>query len=138
MRLLLAAALFLVACTTPKSRIAKNPEKFNAYPAEVQETIKKGQISIGFTKDQVEFALGKPDRVYKRTGSEGEQEIWAYTESGSPGTGVSVGGLFGYGGGVMGGVSVGTGDDYYHRSDEKTRVVFTGDRVSAIETRERS
>ena len=72
----------LSACGGVNSRIKKNQDKFQSYPPEAQQKIRNGQIDVGFSKDMVEMALGKPDRVYTRKTESGSQEIWAYTEGG--------------------------------------------------------
>jgi hypothetical protein len=130
--LLLAAA----GCSTVDSRIAKNRDQFNSWPAAVQDKIVLGQIGIGFTPDQVRVALGDPDRVFTRTTADGTSQVWSYRDR-SPkfGFGVGVGaGTFGSHGGSFGTVGIGTGAGYH--DDEKMGVVFdSAGRVSAIETR---
>ena len=137
--LLSALVLTLAGCSTVDSRIAKNREVFNTWPAPVQDKVVVGQIDIGFTPDQVRVALGEPDRIFTRTTGDGTSQVWSYRERGPRfGFGVGVGmGSFGGRGGTFGGVTMGTGGDYL--DDEKTGVVFdpTG-RVSAIETRTRT
>ena len=79
--LLLPAALQILAgCATPESRIKKNPEAFAALPSDVQESVRKGQISIGFTEDAVFLALGKPERRYTRQTEAGTTEVWSYVD----------------------------------------------------------
>lgn len=73
-------ALLLAACaSTPESRIKRSPELFSAFPAEAQETIRKGQVAIGFTPDMVEMAKDKPNRIYRRKTAAGEIDVWSYT-----------------------------------------------------------
>lgn len=131
---ILAAALpAAVACSTPKSRIRRSPEKFASYPPDVREKIRAGQVDIGFDPDMVYMALGKPRQRFTRTTREGVFETWVYGRGGGrPGVGFSIGGATGGGGGIYGGgVSVGSGGGYY--ADEM-RVVFQGGRVVAVET----
>ena len=132
-------ALLLAGCSTVDSRIAKNRDVFNTWPAPVQDKVVVGQIDIGFTTDQVRVALGEPDRVFTRTSGDGTSQVWSYRDRGPRfGFGVGIGmGSFGGHGGSFGGVSLGTGGGY--RDDEKMGIVFdaTG-RVSAIETRTRT
>jgi hypothetical protein len=78
--LALGLALFLSGCSTPGSRIAKNPELFASFPLSVQERIRAGEIDIGFTREMVMMAVGKPHHTYLRTTKAGESEIWAYTD----------------------------------------------------------
>lgn len=72
-------ALFVAGCATPESRIKKNPDVFNALPPNVQESVRQGKIDIGFSREAVELALGKPNREYTRRTQEGETMVWAYT-----------------------------------------------------------
>lgn len=75
------ALLFVAGCATPESRIRKNPELFNSFPLDVQANVRKGQIDIGFTKEMVTMALGKPDYIYLRRTESGTTEVWSYVAS---------------------------------------------------------
>jgi len=130
--------LLVAGCSTVDSRISKNRELFNTWPAAVQDRIVRGEIDIGFTTDQVRVALGEPDRVFTRTTADGSSQIWSYRDRGPRfGFGVGMGmGSWGGRGGTYGGVGVGTGGGYH--DDEKLGVVFDpSGRVAAIETRNR-
>ena len=74
---LLAAA----GCATPESRIKERQDAYNNFPPEIQSKVRTGQVNIGYTKDMVYIALGKPDRTYTRTTAAGTLEVWAYTDS---------------------------------------------------------
>ena len=75
--LALAVLVLGAGCvSSPKSRIAKNQAAFDAYPADVQAALRKGEVKISFTPEQVRIALGAPDRVLTRTGTDGQSEIW--------------------------------------------------------------
>lgn len=126
----LGLAVLLAGCaSSPQARIKKNPEAFNTYPAEVRTAIERGQVGVGFTPDQVRYALGDPDRVLTRTSESGNAEVWIYRERKS-GLGLGLG--LGFGGGSVGtGVGVSTGGREF--SDERMRVIFTAGRVSAVE-----
>jgi hypothetical protein len=131
-----ACALVLAGCSTVDSRIAKNRDAFNTWPAPVQDKVVLGQIDIGFTPDQVRVALGEPDRIFTRTTADGTSQVWSYRDRGPRlGFGVGVGmGSLGRRGGTFGGIGVGTGSGYH--DDEKMGVVFdAAGRVSSIETR---
>ena len=126
----------LAGCSTVSSRIAKNREAFNTWPAAVQDRVVVGQIDIGFTADQVRVALGEPDRIFTRTTADGTSQVWSYRDRGPRfGFGVGVGmGSLGGRHGTFGGIGLGTGGGY--RDDEKMGVVFDpAGRVSTIETR---
>ena len=71
-------ALFVAGCSTPQSRIKKNPELFAGFPEDVQTNVRAGRIDIGYTKDMIFIALGKPDRQYSRQTATGTTEVWAY------------------------------------------------------------
>jgi hypothetical protein len=73
------AALLAAGCSTPETRIRKNPEAFNRLSVEEQELIVQGKVAIGFDEEMVRLALGDPDRVWTRTDSEGVSEAWSYT-----------------------------------------------------------
>ncbi|MCC6416057.1 MAG: hypothetical protein IT582_09115 [Opitutaceae bacterium] len=129
---LLLAALLLAGCETVANRISKNQAVFDAWPAQVQATIRAERVDLGFTPDQVRIALGAPDRVYARKTSAGEAEVWAYFDR-RPQFSIGVGmGSGGYGGGLGGGVVY---DRQYDRMDDAQRVVFEGGVVTAVEAR---
>ncbi|MBI3297148.1 MAG: hypothetical protein HYZ75_03225 [Elusimicrobia bacterium] len=130
---LLAAA---AACSGPDTRIKRRQAAFDAYPPAVQETIRAGKVEIGFTREQAELALGKPDRRYTRKTAAGEQDVWAYGGGGSarPRLGLGIGvGSYGGGGAYSGGVGIGRGES----GEDRLRVVFQGDAVTGIEERSR-
>jgi hypothetical protein len=94
--------------------------------------VRAGKVAPGFTMEQVRVALGAPDRVFVRTTSAGESEVWAWRELG-PQLGLGMG--VGTGGPAASG-TVGLGfEDYDYR--DAVRVVFDHGKVSAIETRRR-
>jgi outer membrane protein assembly factor BamE (lipoprotein component of BamABCDE complex) len=76
----LLAALAFAGCTTPESRIRRNPEAFARLSPPQQELIRQGQISLGFDREMVRLALGEPDRVTIHTDARGTNEIWRYVE----------------------------------------------------------
>jgi outer membrane protein assembly factor BamE (lipoprotein component of BamABCDE complex) len=80
----IAAAFVVLAalaagCSTPATRIKHNPEVFASFPSDVQANVKEGRIDVGYTKDMVMIALGKPDRIYSRKSEAGEAEVWSFT-----------------------------------------------------------
>ena len=80
---LFAAALLTVAgCSTPESRIKKNPELFEQLAPEIQAAVKLGHVDVGFPRDAVQLALGTPNRRYtRRVGGGKTVEVWSYTSS---------------------------------------------------------
>jgi hypothetical protein len=75
---LLAGLLLMAGCSTPESRIAKQPELFNRLTPEQQQMIREGRVGVGFDMEMVKLALGDPDRVRERTDANGRTEIWSY------------------------------------------------------------
>jgi hypothetical protein len=71
--------LLLVGCATPEARIKRNPELFSSLSPTVQEDVKKGVIKLGYTKDMVYLAAGKPNHVQTRLDKDGATTIWRYT-----------------------------------------------------------
>jgi hypothetical protein len=75
---LMSGLVLLSACSTPETRIAKQPELFNRLSAEQQQLIKEGRVGIGFDTEMVKLALGDPDRVRERIDASGRSEVWSY------------------------------------------------------------
>jgi outer membrane protein assembly factor BamE (lipoprotein component of BamABCDE complex) len=77
----LACLLALAAatgCASPGWRIRRNQEMFQSFPQDVQQKVRKGTIELGYTRDMVFIAMGRPHRVYERVTDAGAAEIWAY------------------------------------------------------------
>ena len=84
----LAVLSLLAACSSPESRIKKEPGKLlPGSPPAQQELIKQGRVALGFDKEMVKLALGDPDRVRTRVDATGMTEVWHYvtyyTDSGT-------------------------------------------------------
>ncbi len=126
-------AAFLGGCASgPSARIKQNPEAFAAFPEDVQENVRAGEIELGYTEEMVEMALGKPNRVTTRERAEGTERVWIYTRTRSS-LGLSVGTGFATGSrGSATGVGAGVGTRS-GGAEETMRVVFSGGRVAAIE-----
>lgn len=75
---ILAGLLLVAGCSTPESRIAKQPELFNRLTPEQQQMIREGRVGVGFDMEMVKLTLGDPDRVRERTDANGHSEIWSY------------------------------------------------------------
>jgi hypothetical protein len=73
-------ALMMVGCSTPASRIKKNPDLFASFLPEVQENVRKGVIEVGYTKGMVYLAFGRPSGIYERKTEAETTEIWSYTD----------------------------------------------------------
>ena len=125
--LLIAAAL--TACSSAATRISDQQSTFDAYPADVQQKIRAGQIDVGFTQDQVRMAVGEPARRYTQQTTTGESEVWAYSKN-SPTFSFGLG-AGSFGSGVGGGVGLGTSTG--GNSDDTLRVTFVGGKVTTVE-----
>ncbi len=75
----LVGVLALAGCSTPQTRINKNPAAYDRLSSEQQELVREGRVAIGFDRETVKLALGEPDRIWKRTDKAGESEAWTYT-----------------------------------------------------------
>jgi len=118
----------LISCSTPDSRIRKNQELFDSYPAKVQQNIRSGKVEIGYTEEMVRMALGDPNETAVNKTAQGEVRVWIYTKT-SPGGGVSIGHAIGSGR-TLTGVSVGMGRSSQTRY--KTVIEFRDNRVSKV------
>ncbi|MDX2186404.1 MAG: hypothetical protein SFV32_05700 [Opitutaceae bacterium] len=128
----LGVALLFVGCqSSPEDRIAKQQDVFAAMPAEVQDKIRKGEVAVGFTPEQVRLARGKPDNIAKRSTASGESEVWTYNKRGS-GLGIGIG-IGGGSGGMGGGVGVSSRGE----TEVDMRVVFERNIVTAVERNQR-
>ena len=135
-----AISVLAVGCSTPKSRIEKNPELFASFPPDVQANVQQGKIDVGYTQDMVDMALGAPERKYTRKSATGTAEVWSYvgyytkTDRQRVQADVRVRDASG----VTRTVNDWFWVDVQQRSEyEKFRVEFDGTKVSAIETLER-
>ncbi len=127
------AAILVAGCSTPETRIARNPEVFARLTPQQQDMITKGRGAVGFDKQMVQLALGEPDHVITRTDATGVSEIWSYTMYEMPdGMPLYRGWYHRYY--RWGGPPYPYYLDYpYRREYERLRVTFKGDRVAAVE-----
>ena len=88
-----------------------------------------GRVEVGYTTDQVQVALGKPDRVYKRQTSSGDLEAWGYMPY-WPGFGLPPQPI-----GSRGSLSSEIPLEPI-RDDEDIRVFFKSGKVVAVESRQ--
>lgn len=132
---MLALAAALAACATPESRIREHQAEFDSYPRAVQAKIRAGEVEVGFTRQQVAIALGRPDRTYQRRTATTAREVWAYG-GGAGRSSVSVGFGTGFmGPGYGGELGLGLTDDAW---EDRLRVVFEGGVVVSVEERKGS
>ena len=125
-----AVCAALGACSTPSSRIAKDPARFQSYPQQAQTSIRAGKAEVGFTQDMVRMALGAPDRVYRRTTAQGESIVWAYTQRGIETASVFLDPSQNAGGTPQGTIVT-------QPAEERLRVVFEDGKAVSIERREK-
>jgi hypothetical protein len=71
-------AMGLCSCETVGKRISANQEMFNAWSPETQQQVQAGKIQMGFDRDMVLVALGRPQQIKERTSEAGASEIWTY------------------------------------------------------------
>jgi len=78
----IGVAVLLSGCvSTPDSRIKKEPQLFASFAPDIQTQVQRGEIQMGFSRDMVRLALGRPARVHIRTDATGESEVWTYVHS---------------------------------------------------------
>jgi len=77
----LAVLTLLAGCSTPDSRIRKNPSLFASFPPDAQMVIRQGQIGLGFTPEMVTMALGDPSTRTSEVSTEGVKDVWTYTDT---------------------------------------------------------
>lgn len=78
--LLSALALLLTSCASPlQRRISRNPELYSRLPDAEKQSVQRGEIREGMSKDAVFFMWGKPDRVSNGTREGKAFERWSYT-----------------------------------------------------------
>jgi hypothetical protein len=125
----LLLVVLALGCASVERRIEANREAFDSYPPEVQATIRRGEVAVGFTEEQVLMALGEPDRKAKVTAEDRVAYVWTWRKS-TPGFG------FGFGTGRrVGGVGIGTGisTGSSGTTEDEHVVEFVDGRVTAFE-----
>jgi outer membrane protein assembly factor BamE (lipoprotein component of BamABCDE complex) len=79
--ILVLSFLLQIGCT---KAVRYTEEEIKAYPANVQDNIRKAQIDLGMKPEQVRYAWGSPDSIKILDPFEGKaREEWMYS---SPGT----------------------------------------------------
>ena len=75
----LLGALLLSGCAAGVAdRIAERQAAYDAYPADVQARIARGQIRLGDDQDAVWMVYGDPSERFSRTDAKGRTETWVY------------------------------------------------------------
>ncbi len=134
--LLLAATLLAGCADTVAARIAQRQEIYDAYPAEVQARIARGQIRLGDDRDAVWMVYGNPTERLSRTDASGLAEVWIYKILGhSDRLYPAVRPVYrDVGGTLRGGYYIDDAPEYEWK--EALRVEFRDGRVSAVQMRE--
>ena len=128
--LLAIASIALAACSTTDSRIRDQQELFDSYPPETQQNIRNGVIEVGYSREMVLMALGKPDRKVETQTEAGTLEVWTYQKS-VPGFAIGMGSGRYIGSGVGVGTSVSVGEPA--RSEDLAVVEFSQGLVSRFQ-----
>ena len=126
----------VAGCSTPASRIRERAGLFATFSPEIQGSLRQGKIEVGYTKDMVYIALGKPDRQYTRRTAAGQTEVWSYVDYYSTTERQQVTGDFPVrdpSGGFRTVRDTVWVDVQQQHEYEKLRVEFEGDVVKAIE-----
>lgn len=76
--LLLAVALALVACSSPRERIRRNPAVYNSLSATDRRLVSQGEIRYGMTPAAVYLAWGHPDERSQGAIHQTLFESWGY------------------------------------------------------------
>jgi len=83
--LLIVALLFLLQAGCAKS-IRYSEEEIKGFPPNIQDHIRKGEINLGMTQEQVRYAWGSPDSIKFLEPFDGKaREEWIYTQPGTLG-----------------------------------------------------
>lgn len=83
--LLILALLLLLQAGCAKS-IRYSEEEIKAFPPDAQEHIRKGEVDLGMTQEQVRYAWGSPDSIKILEPFEGKsREEWIYSTTGTMG-----------------------------------------------------
>ncbi len=83
--LLIVALLFLLQAGCTKS-IRYSEEEIKSFPPNIQENIRKGQVDLGMTQEQVRYAWGSPDSQKILEPFDGKaREEWIYSTTGTMG-----------------------------------------------------
>ncbi len=72
--------LFLISQIGCVKSIRFTEDEIKDFPANIQDNIRKGEIAIGMTKEQVRYAWGSPDSIRILSPIDGKlREEWIYS-----------------------------------------------------------
>jgi uncharacterized protein YneF (UPF0154 family) len=73
--------LFSIGCT---KSVRYTEEEIKNFPPATQDHIRKGEIDLGMTKEQVRYAWGAPDSIkFLDPFEEKAREEWVYSQTGT-------------------------------------------------------
>ncbi len=79
------ALLFISQIGCTKS-IRYTEEEIKNFPVNIQDNIRKGEVNLGMTQEQVRYAWGSPDSIKFLEPYEGKaREEWIYSQMGTLG-----------------------------------------------------
>jgi hypothetical protein len=83
--ILAVSFLFGIGCT---KSVRYTEEEIQTYPSDIQENIRKGEVKLGMTTQQVRYAWGAPNSIkfLEPTPEGNTREEWVYTKLGVFGT----------------------------------------------------
>ncbi len=83
--LIVSVLLFFLQVGCAKS-IRYSADEIKDFPPEIQEHVKKGEVMLGMTPQQVRYAWGAPDSIRILEPFEGKtREEWIYSSAGTMG-----------------------------------------------------
>jgi outer membrane protein assembly factor BamE (lipoprotein component of BamABCDE complex) len=84
--ILLLFALLLLFYSGCAESIRYTEDEIKSFPAEIQDNIRKGEVGLGMTTEQVRYAWGSPDSIKFLDPFEGKpREEWTYSSTGTMG-----------------------------------------------------
>jgi hypothetical protein len=82
----LALAFLLLLQFSCTKSVRYTEEEIKSFPTNVQDNIRKAQVDLGMTQEQVRYAWGSPDSIKFLTPYESKpREEWTYTQTGTLG-----------------------------------------------------
>jgi hypothetical protein len=79
---LIALTLAFISQTGCTKSIRYTEEEIKSFPPNIQENVRKGQIDLGMTQEQVRYSWGSPDSIKFLQPYEGKpREEWIYSQA---------------------------------------------------------
>lgn len=81
---LMISSIIFTGCTSP---VRYSETEIQGYPSNIQDNIRKGEVALGMTPEQVRYAWGNPDYQKILDPYEGKSRTeWIYSKLGIIGT----------------------------------------------------